>query len=276
MGVVGVLTAIGTAITNANGVFNGHPSLAYWFYGAAVVLVIVALVLAQKKTDQLRAHAEQSLTQSLANVGNPVQKTELHIHTPIAAPPLSAPIGPPTAVHIETSPNLVFLGARAINVRIEQDPRTGITRTYEDARGDFHALLATFRNEALQSRSVKPLSGVGSHLVYRDAQGREIGDGISGADWLAEGSHEADFDTGGPSRSLILILKLVHDDRLFVMWRRRTRGNWMGAGLEEEATGLPEFPSSIRVQLLEDAEVVKEIELQTNVADGGFQAKLTR
>jgi hypothetical protein len=43
LGVAGILAAIGTAIANANGLFVGHPSLAYWFWGASFVLVAVAI-----------------------------------------------------------------------------------------------------------------------------------------------------------------------------------------------------------------------------------------
>jgi hypothetical protein len=37
------LAAIGTAIANTNGLFLGHPSLAYWFWGASFALIAVAI-----------------------------------------------------------------------------------------------------------------------------------------------------------------------------------------------------------------------------------------
>ena len=43
LGVAGILAAIGTAIANANGMFAGHPSSAYWFWGASFGLIIVAI-----------------------------------------------------------------------------------------------------------------------------------------------------------------------------------------------------------------------------------------
>jgi membrane protein implicated in regulation of membrane protease activity len=44
LGVAGILAAIGTAIANANGLFAGHPSWAYWFYGASFLSLMAALV----------------------------------------------------------------------------------------------------------------------------------------------------------------------------------------------------------------------------------------
>jgi len=44
LGVAGILAGIGTAIASANGAFAGHPHLHYWFYGAAALLVLVAII----------------------------------------------------------------------------------------------------------------------------------------------------------------------------------------------------------------------------------------
>lgn len=46
LGVAGILAAIGPPIpiTNANGLFGGHPFLAYCFWGASFALIIVAIV----------------------------------------------------------------------------------------------------------------------------------------------------------------------------------------------------------------------------------------
>jgi hypothetical protein len=44
LGVAGILSAIGTAFANANGLFVGHPSLAYWFWGASFALIAFAIV----------------------------------------------------------------------------------------------------------------------------------------------------------------------------------------------------------------------------------------
>jgi len=44
LGVAGILAAIATAIANANGLFAGHPSLAYRLYGASCVLIAISIV----------------------------------------------------------------------------------------------------------------------------------------------------------------------------------------------------------------------------------------
>jgi hypothetical protein len=43
LGVAGILAAIGTAYGNANGLFAGHPSLAYWFYSASFVMLALSI-----------------------------------------------------------------------------------------------------------------------------------------------------------------------------------------------------------------------------------------
>jgi hypothetical protein len=43
LGVAGILAAIGTTIANANGLFAGHPSLAYWFWAASLVMIAIAV-----------------------------------------------------------------------------------------------------------------------------------------------------------------------------------------------------------------------------------------
>lgn len=44
LGIGGILAAIGTTIANANGLFAGHPSLAYWFWGASAISITVSTV----------------------------------------------------------------------------------------------------------------------------------------------------------------------------------------------------------------------------------------
>jgi hypothetical protein len=64
LGVAGILAAIGTAIANANGLFGGRPSLAYWFWSASFALIIVAIAgwvvnsKQEKKKHTRRACAE--------------------------------------------------------------------------------------------------------------------------------------------------------------------------------------------------------------------------
>lgn len=43
LGVAAILAGIGTAIASANGQFAKHPSLAYWFYGPSLALLLIAV-----------------------------------------------------------------------------------------------------------------------------------------------------------------------------------------------------------------------------------------
>jgi hypothetical protein len=48
----GILAAIGTATANANGMFSGHPHLPYWFWGAAIVLILFGTAFKLTDEDQ--------------------------------------------------------------------------------------------------------------------------------------------------------------------------------------------------------------------------------
>lgn len=59
VGMAGSLIAIGTAVANANGLFTGHPHLAYWFYGAALILIGVAFYFSRRPHNNVSPLAQR-------------------------------------------------------------------------------------------------------------------------------------------------------------------------------------------------------------------------
>ena len=62
LGIAAMLVAVATAFANANGLFSGHPYLAYWFYAGAGAMLLIAIggwifdseKAAQKRQDAVR------------------------------------------------------------------------------------------------------------------------------------------------------------------------------------------------------------------------------
>ena len=71
LGVAGILAAIGTAIANANGLLSGHPFLAYWLYGASLLLIVISVGGAV--ADWLRSRTNSPVSpSSVATPASPV------------------------------------------------------------------------------------------------------------------------------------------------------------------------------------------------------------
>jgi hypothetical protein len=81
LGVGGVWAGIGTAIASYNGWFAGHPSLAYWFWSAAIVLIAISLIggikNAKHEAGKQKAQAEQGKPRFAVEVLN----VDLHVYT---------------------------------------------------------------------------------------------------------------------------------------------------------------------------------------------------
>lgn len=82
LGVAGILAAIGATIANTNGLFAGHPSLAYWFWGASLVLVVIAIAgwLLGRDKAHLSPSPPQTITQH--QEFNPQFTPTINIGTP--------------------------------------------------------------------------------------------------------------------------------------------------------------------------------------------------
>ena len=193
MAVVSVFTAIGTAIANANGMFAGHSYLAYWFYGAAAALLILALVLAQKKpahpntpvTSHNTQSASDSSKQSIENVGNPHVETHVYLPQPESHP----------ALQHQGPPNLVLHG-------FEMTPIEKYEGGWRRLAGGKMAWLAFIRNAPLGDKDVG-LACVRAEILYYPQKGRCYA--VSPATWLVQGENTACLKSGDTKDLVIAV-----------------------------------------------------------------------
>jgi hypothetical protein len=144
VGTAGALTGVGTAIANANGWFTGHPHLAYWFYGAALLLILAAFVIARKphlpsaSDAMIKMSVYQGDTLTLREVTKPI------------------PVLPPRPSPVE--PNL-RLGRvwRETLFRMRDDFffRSRIDSAVLPSYATFHCIVAEIRNTAGHARNIK-------------------------------------------------------------------------------------------------------------------------
>jgi hypothetical protein len=79
-------------------------------------------------------------------------------------------------------PNLAFVGTDT--VRLQEGLHGGFYKS--DDERDTLAAIACFRNEPSSSKKVKTVFGARAFVVYRDEDGKEIGNGIPETCWIGE------------------------------------------------------------------------------------------
>lgn len=117
-----------------------------------------------------------------------------------------SPITPP-------APNLQFLSTRRANIEV------GLNYHFYEKEypTEMVGVVACFRNEPVEGRRVLDAGHVTANIVYRNSEGREIGEGIVRACWLNE-FDTVDFDVG-QSHCVILVMKV--NDRFLATFSRR-------------------------------------------------------
>jgi hypothetical protein len=164
-----------------------------------------------------------------------VRRLQAQNGPPAAKPHSVAPVKGP-------APNFIFLGARSANIEM------GLNYGYyeKEALTDVLAVVACFRNEPAADRTVLDADHVTANVVYRDSQGREIGEGISRACWLNSEYDIVDFEVG---ESHCAILVSQANKTLFAPYKRRQRTNH-GTALLPGEYQFGELISSIELRLL--------------------------
>jgi hypothetical protein len=131
----------------------------------------------------------------------------------------------------EPRPNLVFLGAKTMNVFYTFEQALG----YFSAKGlgeEVPAALVGFRNETI-SGGVRVCSAERSqaHIIYYDANESELAS-ILGACWLEEPGDLVDFD---PGKSLWLVVAIFTKKRAILPYYKRKLSSFgEGITLEDE------------------------------------------
>jgi len=191
---------------------------------------------------------------SVSNSGNsssfsqcsPTQIVNLNLNSvPNRAPvtPTRKPVEPP-------KPNLVCLKSRVIQTRfypnesgrvefVEVDKRSGDTTT---------TLIACFRSESIGTDDVR------AHLIYRDKDNEEIGNGVARACWLNTEWDLVEFNVG--DAHCVILLMIGKDGGLFVpSIKRGTKTYELGSyeAVSTNAYSVDGSVSSIEVQLLRES-----------------------
>jgi hypothetical protein len=168
----------------------------------------------------------------------------------------------PTLVH-----NLKCLSARIIGVKPEYQGggyTPSIKCFVEDNHSDVAivAAVATFRNDAMPM-GTKPteINNIRAHVVFRNMDAKEIGEGTPAACWLNEYWNTVDFPIGEPRT---LILSVFKDKSIATLWNKRS---WVQRG------GYTEEPNEL-VHINIDADhVIAEVQLLSYRGETRFTAK---
>jgi len=198
--------------------------------------------------------------QSIENVGNPIQnanpiaKIEQHFHVSPPEPRITRAAIPTPPRY----PNVVFCGVREIVAHMNEASEEPLG-VFEYSGGEIKALVASFRNDALAGRDVEPLYGLRAQVIYRDKQDSEI-TSLSGLHWLGEASDTVDLVPSGQIHSLVVLVS--GNKLLFAPWKKHTRGNWMGSGLDNVSFHFKQLPSTALARLLrENGSLLYEVEI---------------
>ena len=87
-----------------------------------------------------------------------------------------------------------------------------------------------------------------ANLVFRDAEGQELGEGIARACWLEHGGASVDFDVGHSRCAVLMVVAGAHNP-IFVPYKTRVRINHRLAFVTE-AFKFEHPPATIELRLL--------------------------
>jgi hypothetical protein len=191
LGAAGILAAIGTAVANANGLFVGHPSLAYWFWGASFALIIVAIAGSVVNSKREKKHLGPIQDQSKG----------------------------------EDKPNIKLIEIKTVKCSISGGNIYSIPGL---GGGRFPTVILCLRNESLQRKILKQPQ-VNAHIVYRDFKRNEIGS-LSHGVWIEEQKDYTTLSIGA-TKCLVLLTQMKGTIYNMVWQEPYyTNESWMGDG----------------------------------------------
>ena len=173
--------------------------------------------------------------------------TTVIVHPPAQQPP--TPVSTSTPTRTIVSPNIAFLRTRtAIVGGSSLDDVLWEKRNSKGGTSDVTALVACFRNEPSGERRVSDEQSVTANLVFRDAAGQELGEGIARACWLEHGGASVDFDVGHSRCAVLMVVAGAHRP-IFVPYKRRVQVSGRPAFVAE-AVQFEHPPATIELRLL--------------------------
>ncbi len=248
----GMFFGAAVTIANADKMFVGHPYLLYVCAGAAVAMVATAIAGAvidasrKPKKEATQSHSPVHLEK----IGNPKQTVEVNPHQAVY---IGADLLEPRRVPIIRDPqpepqsNIQFVETKTVDGTFSRTIAHMLPVTIkETTRG----LLVCLRNEAGPGQTPKQPQ-VDAHIVYKDADGRELTDLFHGA-WVNE--HD-DYSTFQTSQKRCLVVAALTDGKLLKIWKTQyhTDTSWMAGGslFEIQTEQIPGTIATIVIQLLD-------------------------
>lgn len=194
---------------------------------------------------------QQTANPSLARTASPNITQQVFVQpAPYREPEAQqSPAPPPTPIRPIRLPNIVFLRTRtAIVAGSSLDAVLWEKRNSKGGTSDVTALVACFRNEPSDERKVSNELSVGANLVFRNAEGEELGDGIARACWLEHGGASVDLDVGHSRCAVLMVVAGAHNP-IFVPYKTRVRVNHR-LTFVTEAFKFEHPPATIELRLL--------------------------
>jgi hypothetical protein len=205
LGVAGMCTATATAIFNVNGMLNGHVYFAYFLYGVAAILIIVALIAARHKPESTKTSSNPKMKDSFnpsntvtanptinasptINVGYPEPKRELS--------PLPLPIKAP----VQLEPNLILCRVwRERLYRVKDEFCLYVGRGMENQFPVVQAWVAEIKNASCEEL-VGCAKNIKVELVLHGSNGDES---IGPLPWLDRLSNSRSIEMGDSARIVL-------------------------------------------------------------------------
>jgi hypothetical protein len=194
----------------------------------------------------------QTASPSLTQTASPNITQQVIVHPPPQHEKPDAgqaPPAAPTSIRPIRSPNVIFLRTRtAVVAGSSLESVLSEKRNSKGGISDVTALVACFRNEPSGGRRVSDELSVTANLVFRNAEGEELGDGIARACWLEHGGTSVDLDVGHSRCAVLMVVAGAHNP-IFVPYKRRERFNG-GLAFVPEAFRFEHPPATIELRLL--------------------------
>jgi hypothetical protein len=235
----------------------------------ALVLGLTALTLVYQAVTEMkkerkshpnesRGHGYQLPPIKIENTFSPTNTNQL------AAPPIAP------AKIVRPNPNMIFLRTKTLNVDGGLNDHVFFERQDET---DIRAVVACFRNQPLDDQIVADAGCVSAHIVYRNPNNEEVGEGIARALWLGETHNTVDFDVG---ESKCAILLLQAGEKLIAPYKRRQETHY-GTAWFTEFYEFKEQIAGIELRLIgsRNEPLIRPISLTFSIDGQGPRATVT-